>query len=74
MKPWYKGFTGDIQAKNVEEMKTFSVKGKFEVISDKKLEITELPIHKWTREYKNFLEDLAKKDEIEDIKEFHKDN
>ena len=39
-----------------------------------KLEISELPIKKWTRDFKNFLEDLAQKDEIDDIKEFHKDN
>lgn len=28
----------------------------------------------WTRNYKNFLEELAQKDVISDIKEFHKDN
>ena len=27
----------------------------------------------WTRNYKNFLEELAQKDVISDIKEFHKD-
>ena len=38
------------------------------------LEITELPIGKWTRDYKNFLEELATKDEIEEIREYHQEN
>ena len=38
------------------------------------LEITELPISKWTRDYKNFLEELAAKDEIDEIREYHQEN
>ena len=38
------------------------------------LEITELPIGKWTRDYKNFLEELMQKEEIEDIREYHQEN
>ena len=41
---------------------------------DARLEINELPIGKWTRDYKNMLEEMAQKNEITDIKEFHKDN
>lgn len=41
------------------------------MISDDELEITELPIGKWTRDYKTFLEELMTKDEIEDIREYH---
>jgi DNA topoisomerase II len=33
-----------------------------------------LPIGKWTRDYKNFLEELAAKDEIEEIREYHTEN
>jgi hypothetical protein len=29
------------------------------MLGDNKVEITELPIKKWTRDYKNFLEELA---------------
>ena len=43
-------------------------------MSDTELEITELPISKWTRDYKNFLEELAQKDEVTDIKEYHQEN
>ncbi len=38
------------------------------------LEITELPIGKWTRDYKNFLEELVQKEEIEEIREYHQEN
>lgn len=34
----------------------------------------ELPLKKWTRDYKTFLEELAQADEIDEIKEYHKDN
>jgi DNA topoisomerase-2 len=33
-----------------------------------------LPIGKWTRDYKTFLEELAAKDEIEEIREYHQEN
>jgi len=38
------------------------------VLSDDELEITELPVGKWTRDYKNFLEELVIEDEIEEIR------
>ncbi len=53
--PWYKGFTGEIKA---NEKNNFDAKGVFQVLgSMDKVEITELPIKKWTRDYKNFLEE-----------------
>lgn len=72
MTPWYRGFTGKIQPKD-SLRSSYEVKGKWEV-KHGKLIITELPIQKWTRDYKNFLEELAQKDQIQDILEFHKDN
>ena len=69
MHPWYKGYTGSIEP--VPGGKNYIVRGIYNVISETELEITELPIGKWTRDYKNFLEELAAKDEIEDIKEYH---
>jgi DNA topoisomerase-2 len=53
--PWYKGYTGEI----TEAENGYSVCGCYEVKDDNILEITELPIGKWTRDYKNFLEELA---------------
>jgi DNA topoisomerase-2 len=57
MHPWYKGFTGIIE--NGEREGKYLVKGKFERAEDNKLIITDLPVKRWTREYKNFLEELA---------------
>ena len=50
--------------------------GCYEVKDDTTLEITELPIGKWTRDYKTFLEELAGKDEadVDEIREYHMEN
>ena len=55
MKPWYKGFQGTIVNK---EAKSYLVSGKWEW-RDKTLVITELPIKKWTKDYKEYLEKLS---------------
>ena len=70
MQPWYKGYTGRIEAADGKHIVT----GVYNILDDDELEITELPIGKWTRDYKNFLEELAQKDEIEDIREYHQEN
>lgn len=70
MHPWYKGYTGTI----VQDGTRHVVTGVFNVLGDDELEITELPIGKWTRDYKNFLEELAQKEEIDDIREYHQEN
>jgi DNA topoisomerase-2 len=75
MLPWYKGFTGTIEytspeSRNVTVKGVYRILGEDEDTSDE-FEITELPIGKWTRDYKNFLEELAAKDEIEEIREYH---
>lgn len=72
MIPWYRGFKGDILEKD-ETYTSYIVKGRFQTKGDL-LIITELPVMTWTRNYKTFLEDLAQKDIVTDIKEFHKDN
>lgn len=43
------------------------------------IEITELPVNKWIRDYKNFLEEKLegskeREAELEDIKEYHSGN
>ena len=71
MKPWSKGFQGEI-----EEIpgKGFSHSGLYDVLDDTTLEITELPIQKWTRDFKNYLEELSGKDEVDEIREYHMEN
>ena len=55
MKPYYKGFKGKV-IKNVQKGITkFITKGKY-TIEDDKIIITELPIGKWTHDFKEFIE------------------
>ena len=58
MLPWYKGFLGTIEPVEGRE-KSYACTGVYSVESETELKITELPIGKWTRDYKNFLEELA---------------
>lgn len=71
MKPWYKGYFGDISS---ETDGRYTVTGVYTILSEDELEIKELPIGKWTRDYKTFLEELAQKDIIDDIREYHQEN
>lgn len=70
MTPWYKGFQGTIEA--MPNNRGFVITGIFNRLSDTELEITELTIGKWTRDYKTMLEEMATKDEfITNISEYH---
>ena len=51
--PYYEGFTGTVV--ELSEQK-FLVKGKYQVIDDTTVHITELPIGTWTDDYKQYLE------------------
>ncbi|XP_048574229.1 DNA topoisomerase 2-like [Triticum urartu] len=56
MDPWYKGFKGSVKKRSSEESgSAYTVTGVIEQVSDTKLRITELPIHRWTYDYKDFL-------------------
>ena len=57
-----------------EKATGYHVHGVYEVLDDTTLKITELPVGKWTRDYKNFLEELAAKDVVENINEYHQEN
>lgn len=59
MHPWYKGFTGTIEPKEKvgNHVSKYLVKVPYEVDGNE-LRVTDLPIGKWTRDYKNFLEKL----------------
>merc|ERR1719326_1190040 len=83
MLPWYKNFKGTVTA-NASEPGKFDVIGHAHKRSDTVLEITELPIRKWTQDYKEFLETLMPQDTkkgeeesdhvIEDFREYHTEN
>ena len=55
MMPWWRGFKGTI--KKTGEHK-YDVTGIVNKIDDTTVEITELPIHKWTQSYKQELESM----------------
>ena len=56
MDPYYNGFKGKIHKK---DKFNYITKGKYQVVTeDNKITITELPIGKWTDDYKKFLDSL----------------
>ncbi|KAL3807608.1 hypothetical protein ACHAXA_002546 [Cyclostephanos tholiformis] len=78
MHPYFSGYTGEIIAESGKREGSYIVKGKIERINDTTLLISELPIGKWTQDYKSFLEGMmtgAEKSpsEISDFKENHTD-
>ncbi|XP_076941033.1 DNA topoisomerase 2-like [Bidens hawaiensis] len=76
MDPWYKWFKGTIQKSTSKETGYTSV-GVYEENEDNNtLSITELPIRRWTQEYKEFLEvaSLSGKDKEPFIEEYNAHN
>ena len=78
MVPWYRGFTGTIQPKD-KDPTSFTSFGVIDVMNDTTVEITELPVKKWTQDYKEFLESMiegegaAKGAFIKEFQEYHTD-
>ena len=64
IEPYFKGFKGTV--KNIAATSgaattvaaKYLIKGTYEIIADRKVRITELPIGTWTDDYKEFLEKL----------------
>eukprot|EP00968_Pinguiococcus_pyrenoidosus_P019326 scaffold2093_cov241-Pinguiococcus_pyrenoidosus.AAC.3 len=78
--PWYRGFTGGIEEKmdkNHGNFTNFVVAGTLDEVSETEVLISELPVGKWTQEYKIFLENsLVEKDAkgfVQEFKENHTD-
>jgi DNA topoisomerase-2 len=57
IEPYFKGFKGTIKNISSESPK-YLIKGNYEIVADRKVRITELPIGTWTDDYKQFLEKL----------------
>lgn len=59
MDPWYKGFRGTIKKTTTKEsVVSYTITGIIEEVSDTTLRISELPIRRWTQDYKEFLESI----------------
>jgi DNA topoisomerase-2 len=57
MDPWYRGFRGTIE-KSAKEG-GYIVNGSVVEIDEQTFRITELPIRKWSQDYKQFLESIT---------------
>ena len=78
MVPWYRGFKGNVKAIEGSPGK-FEAMGVAQQKGRVRLEITELPVKRWTQDYKDWLlEQLPKSGErrslIEEIREYHSEN
>jgi len=60
MIPWFRGFKGAIDFKGINDygLEQYINRGIYKVIDDTTVVIDELPIGKWTDDYKSFLETL----------------
>eukprot|EP00981_Chlorochromonas_danica_P016093 scaffold15638_cov268-Ochromonas_danica.AAC.1 len=56
MVPWFRGFTGSVQSKAGKGGGSFIVSGIMEQPDDQTVVISELPVGRWTTDYKQFLE------------------
>ncbi|KAK9813254.1 hypothetical protein WJX72_011500 [[Myrmecia] bisecta] len=79
MKPWYRAFTGTVEEVPGKTLgKSYAINGVIKQADDTSLEVTELPIRRWTQDYKEFLEGLIKPEDkaaqpfIQEYKEHHR--
>lgn len=78
--PWYRGFNGSMmEVPHKSGQRSYVVSGIITQTGPNTVEITELPLHKWTQDYKEFLEELMKPQEKEgalvaDYREHHSDS
>jgi len=83
LSPWFRGFGGVIRAKCGRDEGNFSIFGNAEQVDDTTIIINELPVRKWTTDFKHMLESMvigggADKDGnspaiVKDFKENHTD-
>jgi DNA topoisomerase II len=80
MHPWFRGFRGgvDLSVSKKGEV-SYAISGIYTKLNDTTLEVTELPVGKWTQQYKEFLEELMDTDGgkkepfIKGYREYHTD-
>jgi DNA topoisomerase-2 len=72
--PWFKGFQGTVEYS--ERNRSYEIQGAMERMGGDWLKITELPIRKWTADYKAFIEEILNSDQawITEMKEYHTEN
>ncbi|GAV86071.1 DNA_gyraseB domain-containing protein/DNA_topoisoIV domain-containing protein/Toprim domain-containing protein/HATPase_c domain-containing protein [Cephalotus follicularis] len=71
MHPWYRGFIGSIEKSTKEAgVVGYTVSGSIEEVNETVLRITELPVRRWTQDYKEFLESLLESGEIQGFRQY----
>ncbi|KAJ1280587.1 hypothetical protein BS78_04G244200 [Paspalum vaginatum] len=65
MHPWYRGFKGSIEKTNNTKVAgvSYTVSGIIEAVDNTTLRITELPIRRWTQDYKDSIIDPLQRDD-----------
>lgn len=81
MCPWYKGYKGSILLNESSDKTGYEVVGVAKRTSPTTIDVTELPVKKWTQDYKEFLSKLVEGEgngpqggRIDDFKEYHTEN
>lgn len=69
IRPWVRGFKGEIKAK--DDGKGYRSYGKAKDLSRKSLMISELPVGRWTNDYKSHLLKMRERGEIQSFIEDH---
>jgi len=78
--PWYKGFKGSIVQNDNTDRSGYEVVGAASRTGTNTIEITELPVKRWTQDYKEFLAKLVEtgddgaRGRIDDFREYHTEN
>jgi DNA topoisomerase-2 len=67
MIPWFRGFKGTVEFKGINDygLEQYTNKGTYKIIDDTTVQINELPIGKWTDDYKTFLESMLYEKAVE---------
>ncbi|KAH7570640.1 hypothetical protein ACOSQ2_019276 [Xanthoceras sorbifolium] len=64
MHPWYRGFRGTIEKTASKEAGvTYTVTGVIEEVNETTLRIKELPVRRWTQDYREFLEAIIEQND-----------
>ena len=60
MKPYFRGFLGSVEFKDVNEygIEQYQNKGIYEIVDENTVMVKELPVGMWTDNYKNYLESI----------------
>ena len=59
LQPWFRGFGGILRPKTGKDEGNYSVFGGAELVNDTTILINELPVRKWTSDYKHMLETMV---------------